>query len=91
MDSARRAVSELGLDQEPGFIGENAGNVILGEIPLVSDISRMGDQGRLGELFVRQHGTSNSLVGEDDRNEVRNIMEHVAKRVWESLSVFTAR
>lgn len=85
LDSAHRAVGELGLEQEPSFIARAAGSGILGELPLVADVSRLGDQGRLGELFVGQRGTG-SLGDEGDLQEVRSVMEHVAERLWESLS-----
>ncbi|KAF8584037.1 P-loop containing nucleoside triphosphate hydrolase protein [Ramaria rubella] len=91
LESAKQAVNELGLDKEPGLAGRSPIDAILGEIPLVADVSRLGDQGRLGELFIGPLGTHNSLAGGDDLIEVRNTMESVAGRVWSSLSKSTVQ
>lgn len=89
MESAYRAVGELGLEKEVAKSTIESG--ILGEIPLVSEVSRLGDQGRLGELFVGKRNREGPLVGRDDLQEVRITMEHVAERIWRSFSMSPAR
>jgi ATP-binding protein involved in chromosome partitioning len=65
LDSSRRAVEELGSE-------------LLGEVPMVSEVSTFGDQGRLGEVF-RGDGVVGGL------ENVRSVMQNVAKRVWKGL------
>ena len=49
----------------------------------MADISRLGDQGRLGQLFVGPRDAPNPLSESEDLLEVRRTMEHVAERVWD--------
>jgi ATP-binding protein involved in chromosome partitioning len=48
---------------------------------MVSEVSTLGDQGRLGEAFLgdRVVGGSRGL------EEVRSVMKKVAERVWKGL------
>jgi ATP-binding protein involved in chromosome partitioning len=74
LESARRAVEELGLTS-----GTISG--LLGEVPMVSQVSSLGDQGRLGEIFLGD-GLVTSNPG---LKEVRSVMKSVADAVWARL------
>lgn len=76
LDSARRAVDELGLNS-----GDTTGP--LGEVPMVSEVSSLGDQGRLGEIFLGEK-LVNTTPG---LKEVRDVMESVATKVWGKLEI----
>lgn len=48
---------------------------------MVSEVSTLGDQGKLGEIFL-----GDGLVGQSSGlREVRSVMENVAKGVWKKL------
>ncbi|KAF8511831.1 P-loop containing nucleoside triphosphate hydrolase protein [Hysterangium stoloniferum] len=72
LDGAKRAIAELGLNENgPG---------LLGEIPLVAEVSSLGDCGRLGELFIgdKKH---------EHMDDVRSVMEGVATHVWDTIDI----
>lgn len=74
LDSAYRAVEELGLDTS----GKSSP---LGELPMVSEVSKLGDQGKLGEVFL-----GDRLVTQVSAlKEVRTVMENIANHVWGEL------
>ncbi|KAF9445602.1 P-loop containing nucleoside triphosphate hydrolase protein [Macrolepiota fuliginosa MF-IS2] len=76
LDSAKRAVDELGLTTSSSQSGS------LGDVPMVSEVSNLGDQGKLGEIFL-----GNKLVAQNNGlKEVRSVMESVARDVWGRLS-----
>jgi len=74
LDSAYRAVKELGLNTN----GESSP---LGEVPMVSEVSSLGDQGKLGEIFLGDR----LVVQNSALKEVRSVMENVANHVWGEL------
>ncbi len=48
---------------------------------MVSEVSDLGDQGKLGEIFL-----SDRLVTQNGAlKEVRNVMEKVADHIWRNL------
>ncbi|GJJ11371.1 hypothetical protein Clacol_005603 [Clathrus columnatus] len=57
------------LDSARQTASKDLSSVVLGEIPLVPKISHLGDQGRLGDIFIGHHG---------DLQEARSIIENVA-------------
>lgn len=71
LDSARRTVEDLGLMSET-ISGP------LGEVPMVSEVSSLGDQGRLGEIFIGEA----LVASKPGLKDVRSIMESVATHVW---------
>ncbi|XP_006459349.1 hypothetical protein AGABI2DRAFT_218472 [Agaricus bisporus var. bisporus H97] len=68
LNSSRRAAEELG-------------SRLLGEVPMVSEVSSLGDQGKLGEVFLGDTLVSQSRGLE----EVRSVMEKVTESVWKKL------
>lgn len=78
LDSAHRAVDELGLNS-----GTTSG--LLGEIPMVSEVSSLGDQGKLGEIFLGE-----TLINSKPAlKEVRSAMRSIAISLWEKLGYST--
>lgn len=64
LDSARQTSKDLG-------------STVLSEIPLVPEISRLGDRGRLGDIFIDS----------GDLRDFKDVMEDVASKVWTRLIV----
>lgn len=74
LDSARRAVDELGLNSDTT-------SGLSGEIPMVSEVSSLGDQGRLGEIFLGETLVSSKPA----LKQVRSVMSDIATRLWGKL------
>jgi len=76
LDGAKRTIAELGLNEKgPG---------LLGEIPLVAEVSSLADRGRLGEIFIDNEKS-------EDMEHVRSIMEGVATHVWDAIDILGKR
>ncbi|KAJ3571269.1 hypothetical protein NP233_g3865 [Leucocoprinus birnbaumii] len=75
LDSARRAVDELGLNSD----GTTSG--LLGELPMVSEVSSLGDKGNLGDIFLGQR----LVDSKPGLKEIRDVMTGLANTVWQKL------
>jgi len=79
LDSARRAVDELGLNSDTT-------SGLLGEIPMISEVSSLGDQGKLGEIFLGE-----TLINSKPAlKEVRSVMSNIATSLWKKLGYSAA-
>lgn len=79
LDSARRAADELGLNSDTT-------SGLSGEIPMISEVSSLGDQGKLGEIFL-----GDTLINSKPTlKEIRSVMSNIATDLWEKLGYSVA-